>query len=61
MLSDLSPVNFIDEHSRRWAFAAAFGLMAYDVLILFNGAYFWKPDEFDDPDWMEKFGWVKGW
>ena len=49
----------MEERSRRWAFVVVFGILSYRVLTLFDGRYFWKPDSFDDPDWMLKFGWTQ--
>ena len=55
-----SPVNLIDENERRWAFMAAFGVVAYRILSLFEGDFFWRPDIYDDPDFTRTWGWTKG-
>ena len=55
-----SPVNFIDDNKRRWAYAAVFALISYKILLLFNGQYYLMPDEYNDPEWSEKWGWTKG-
>ena len=49
----------MDEHSRRWAFAAVFAIITYRVIGLLTGEYIWKPEEFNDPVWMATYGWVK--
>ena len=55
-----SPINLIDDHEQRWAYAAVFAIITYKVLSLFDGVLFWTPEAFNDPEWMKKYGWTEG-
>ena len=39
---------------------AAFGVVAYKILSIFEGNFFWRPDIYDDPDFTRTWGWTKG-
>lgn len=56
----LQPVNFVDEIGRRWAYAACFVILTYNVMMLFDGDSYWNlmPKK-TDKEWMKKYGWVK--
>lgn len=53
------PVNFIDETSKRWAYAAAYGCLGTTVLGLFDGEYVWIPEAYSDPVFAKAYGWTK--
>ena len=54
-----SPINFVDEHGRRWAFVGAFAMITQYVSNFFEGTYFWYPGNWADPEWNLKFSWLK--
>ena len=39
---------------------AAFAIIAYKILNIFDGIYFWEPDAFKDPVWTKTWGWLTG-
>ena len=39
---------------------AAFGVVAYKILSIFEGNFFWRPDIYDDPYFTRTWGWTKG-
>ena len=58
MCINFSPVDFIDDHERRWAYASGFAILSYRVLMLFNQEYIFEPSIYDDPEFMEQYGWT---
>ena len=39
---------------------AAFAVISYGILELFQRGNLWSPKIYDDPDFFEKWGWTKG-
>ena len=55
-----SPVNFIDEYGRRWAYVAAFIIFANVIVAMLEGQYIWDPVQSMDNAWKLNFNWLKG-
>ena len=61
MLLVSSPINFIDDHERRWAYGCVFALLSYRILNLFDGDnYLDFPEVYQDPEFSTSFGWTSG-
>ena len=60
MSHSYSPINFLDEHDQRWAYASVFAIITYKVLSLFDNELFWRPDKFDDTEWTKSYAWTTG-
>lgn len=55
-----SPMDLVEEHERKWSYAAVFGVLSYRALRLMDKNFYWQPPSFDNPEWSAIFGFTKG-
>ncbi|ELU11879.1 hypothetical protein CAPTEDRAFT_210104 [Capitella teleta] len=59
-MSFASPMDFVGNRGRRWAYSLVYILLSCRVLNLIEGSYYVKPSIYDDPDFDYKFKWTLG-
>ncbi len=61
ILQFCSPINFGEETKRMWAYGAVFVVLGRRIFDLFPSGdlYTDSTPEYDDLDWMAKWGWVR--